>query len=40
MSEELIAIMGDRAYATLLELINDRSRRGTPLAHPVFRRRD
>lgn len=39
MSEELIAIMGPRSYDTLLALINDRSQRGTPLPHPVFRRR-
>ena len=40
MSEELIAIMGQRSYDTLLELINDRARRGTPLPHPVLRRRN
>ncbi len=40
MSEELTAIMGDRAYEKLLTMINDRARRGTPLAHPVVRRRN
>ena len=40
MSEELVAIMGTRSYETLVALLNDRSRRGTLLAHPVRRRRD
>jgi hypothetical protein len=39
MSDELVAIMGERAYATLLDLITDRAQRGTPLPHPVIRRR-
>jgi len=39
MSEELVAIMGDAAYRRLVSLIDDRARRGTPLPHPVVRRR-
>jgi hypothetical protein len=39
MSDELVAIMGERAYTTLIGLINDRAQRGTPLPHPVIRRR-
>jgi hypothetical protein len=40
MSEELVAIMGDAAYQKLLTLINDRAHRGTPLPHPVVRRKN
>lgn len=39
MSQELIAIMGDAAYRQLLSIIETRSMRATPLAHPVVRRR-
>ena len=39
MSEELIAIMGDAAYATLVRILAERSTRSKPLPHPVVRRR-
>ncbi len=39
MADELIAIMGDESYAHLLAVINQRAQRGTPLPHPVVRRR-
>jgi len=41
MKEELIALVGDAAYQTLLEYLDARrTSRGVPVPHPAVRRRD